>query len=76
MVYDVTATKEALIAHLDWSLQAVDTYPLTRHQKLRLYKAGICSRLSWLLLIEELPMTQERDANHSHLLSKEVGRFG
>jgi len=30
---------------------------LTCRQKLRLYKAGVCPRLSWLLLIEELPIT-------------------
>ena len=39
--HDVTATKEALITNLDQILQAVDACPLTRHQKLRLYKAGI-----------------------------------
>ena len=63
---DVTATKEALTANLDQMLQEVDTCPLTRQQKLGLYKAGICPRLSWLLLIEELPITWvERDLEAS-----------
>jgi len=71
--HDVTATKEALTANLDQMLQAVDTCPLTKHQKLRLYKASICPRLSWLLLIEELPITwieRELEATATHYLKK------
>ena len=55
--HDATATKETLIANLKRMLQAVDKCPLTSRQKLRLYKAGVCPWLSWLLLIEELPIT-------------------
>ena len=53
--HDSTATKETLVANLKRMLQAVDMCLLTYHQKLRLYKAGVCLQLSWLLLIEELP---------------------
>ena len=55
--HDATATKETLIANLKRMLQAVDKCPLTSHQKLKLYKAVVCPQLSWLLLIEELPIT-------------------
>ena len=41
---------------------------LTRYQKLSLYKAGICPRLSWLLLIEELS-DRESLRSHSHPVS-------
>ena len=54
---DATATKETLIANLKRMLQAVDKCPLTSHQKLKLYEAVVCPQLSWLLLIEELPIT-------------------
>ena len=63
--HDVTATKEALITNLDQMLQAVDACPLTRHQKLRLYKAGIY--LSTLLLIEEPPSPGLRKYNTAML---------
>ena len=55
--HPATATKETLIAKLKRMLQAVDKCPLKSHQKLELYKAGVCPRLSWLPLMEELPIT-------------------
>ena len=68
MPHNVTANKELLTANMNRMLIAVDQCPLTCHQKLRLYKAGICPRLSWLLLIEELPISwienQPRDRYH------------
>ena len=36
---------------------AVDRSGLSRHQKLRMYKLGICPRLSWLLSIQEFSLT-------------------
>ena len=38
-------------------LERVDACPVTRQQKLHLCKAGICPRLSWLLTIEDLPIS-------------------
>ena len=38
-------------------LKGVDGSPVTRHQKLRLYKLGIFPRLSWALTVEEFPTT-------------------
>ena len=54
--YDISDTKKALATHLQWMLERIDACPVTRHQKLHLYKAGICPRLSWLLTIEDLPI--------------------
>ena len=43
-------------------LTVIDQKPLTRHQKLRLFKYGVCPRLSWPLLVEDFPITWlERD---------------
>ena len=74
--HDATATKETLTANLKRMLQAVDKCPLTSRQKLRLYKAGVCPRLSWLLLIEELPITwveRELEATATRFLKKWAG---
>ena len=38
-------------------LDSVNSCPLTRGQKLKVYRAGICPRLSWLLTIEALPIS-------------------
>ena len=74
--HDTTTTKEALFINLNRMLHAADQCPLTCHQKLRLYKAGICPRLSWLLLIEELPITwveRELEATATRFLKKLAG---
>ena len=44
--HDIFDTKKALATWLQWMLERVDDCPVTRQQKLRLYKAGICPRLS------------------------------
>ena len=54
--------RSALKGSLQRMLSAIDESPLTRQQKLRLYKHGVCPRLSWPLLVEEFPITWlERD---------------
>ena len=35
----------------------IDATPLTRHQKLHLFRYGVCPRLSWPLTVEDLPIT-------------------
>ena len=43
-------------------LSAIDKTPLTRQQKLCLFKHGVCPRLSWPLDVEDFPITWlERD---------------
>ena len=49
--------REPILASLQKMLEAVDTTPLTRRQKLLLYKAGVCPRLTWPLLIQEFPIS-------------------
>ena len=38
-------------------LTAIDETPVTRQQKLRLFKHGVCPRLSWPLVVEDFPIT-------------------
>ena len=38
-------------------LESVDTCPLTRGQKLKMYRGGVCPHLTWLLTIEDLPIS-------------------
>ena len=42
---------------LQQMLNEIDATPLTRQQKLRLFKYGVCPRLSWPLSVEDLPIT-------------------
>ena len=37
-------------------LGAIDTTPLTRQQKVRLFRYGVCPRMSWPLTVEDLPI--------------------
>ena len=46
---DLSKHKISLILKLDAMLCKVDACPLTRKQKLLVYRAGICPRLSWLI---------------------------
>ena len=47
--------RSALKDRLSQMLRKIDSIPLTRQQKLRLFKDGVCPRLSWSLLTENLP---------------------
>ena len=44
-------------SELSCMLSCNDTCPLTRKQKLLLYKAGVCPQLYWLLTIEQFPIS-------------------
>lgn len=54
---DQAKHKITVKSKLDTMLREVDACPLTRKQKLLVYRAGVCPRLTWLLTIEELPIT-------------------
>ena len=57
-------------------LKAVDAAPVTRHQKLWLYKAGMCPRLTWLLNVQELPITwveRQLEATATRFVKKWAG---
>ena len=47
----------SLQQQLQRMLSAIDGVPLSRQQKLRLFRYGVCPRLSWSLLIEEFSIT-------------------
>ena len=49
--------RSTLKRSLQRMLSAIDESPLTRQQKLHLYKHGVCPRLSWPLLVEEFLVT-------------------
>ena len=50
-----SVARSSLISTLRLMLSAIDQSPLTRQQKLRLFKHGVCPRLSWPLLVESFP---------------------
>ena len=54
---DTQAIKQHVLQKLDNMLQRVDKVPVTRQQKLKLYRAGICPRLSWDLAVNSLPLS-------------------
>ena len=49
--------RKRLVEKLERLLQRVDAVPVTRKQKLMLYKAGICPWLSWDLSVTTLPLS-------------------
>ena len=54
---DHAKSRVAVVSELEHMLCKVDRCHLTRKQKLLLYRAGVCPRLSWLLTIVEFPIT-------------------
>ena len=69
---DLSGTKGELV----YSQPPAHAAPVTRRQNLRLYKAGICPRLSGLLNIEELPFTwveRQLEATVTQFLKKWAG---
>ena len=57
ILHDPNRVKGNTVSHLLQMLDSVNSCPLTRGQKLKLYRAGIVPRLSWLLMIEDLPIS-------------------
>ena len=55
--HDSNRVKKNIESHFLKMLNSVHSCPLTRGQKLKLYRAGIVPRLSWLLTIEDLPIS-------------------
>ena len=54
---DTQQPRQHLQSKLTSLLEKVDAVPVTRHQKLLLYKAAICPRVLWDLGISDLPIT-------------------
>ena len=49
--------REIVSDRLHDMLQKTDSCPITARQKLQIYRSAICSRLSWLLMVQEFPLT-------------------
>ena len=57
-VYSSNSTaRSSLLESLQQMLSVIDESPLSRLQKLRLFKHGVCPRLSWPLLVEVFPIS-------------------
>ena len=73
---NTTKAKENISSQLQRMLHSIDSCPLTRSQKLKLYRAGVCPRLVWLLTIEDLPLSwveKKLDAISTFYVKKWVG---
>ena len=71
-----SSSRSTVLSRLQAMLTAVDDSLLSRRQKLLLYSAGICPRLTWLLLIQEFPiswMEKEVDALATKYLKRWAG---
>ena len=54
---DPADARSSLRESLEAMLRIIDAVPVTRNQKLRLYKQGVCPRLTWPLLVESFPVS-------------------
>ena len=54
---DQATSRNTLVTRLDEMLRKVDACPLTRKQKLLVYRVGVCPSLTWLFSIEEFPIS-------------------
>ena len=73
---DQAKSRAVGVSKLEGMLARVDACPLTRRQKILIYRAGVCPRLSWLLSIEEFPiswMEKRLDALISRYLKRWAG---
>ena len=73
---NLSAARSDLKRALSRMLQAVDRCPVTRHQKLKLYKLGICPRLNWSLTIHEFSVSwieREVEAMATRFLKRWAG---
>ena len=58
-------SKSTVMTKMQDMLEKVDKCPLTRKQKLKLFRAGVCPRLTWLLSIEEFSASWVEKQLHS-----------
>ena len=54
---NIRTIKNQVLNKLTRMLEIVDGTPVMKEQKLRLYRAGICPRMSWDLAINNLPLS-------------------
>ena len=54
---DRSKSRAELVSKFEDMLLKVDACPLTRKQKLLIYRSGVCPRLNWDLSVEEFPIS-------------------
>ena len=57
---DQSKSRTELASKFEDMLAKVDACPLTRKQKLLLYRSGVCPRLMWRLSVEKFPISWVR----------------
>ena len=73
MTIQVPRDKVGAKQKLDTMLLSVDQTLSTRQQKMKRYKQAVCPRMTWLLTVDEYPLTWiEREVEAK--LSEEMGR--
>ena len=55
--HDRAKSQAELVSRFEGMLTKLDAYPLSRKQRLLIYKSGVCPRLSWHLSVEEFPIS-------------------
>ena len=73
---DISTVRSNLHSKLQGLLQRVDNTPVTGKQKILLYRAGICPRITWDLTISHLSqscVTKTLEAEATKFLKKWVG---
>ena len=68
-----TSSRPTIISRPDTMLTAVDATPLTRRQKMLMFSAGICPRLSWPLMTQELPTSWVENSRATRHLKRWSG---
>ena len=54
---DRTKSRAELISKFENMLEKIDVCPLTKKQKLLIYRSGVCPRLNWDLGVEKFPIS-------------------
>ena len=73
---DQSKLRATVLSSLEDMLTRIDACPLSRKQKLLIYRAGVCLRLTWLLSIKEFPISwveKSLDALTSKYLKRWAG---
>ena len=54
---DRARAQAELVSKFEKMLARLDACPLTRKQKLLIYRSGVCPRMTWHLMVEEFPIS-------------------
>ena len=65
--------KQQIHSKLEGFLTATDQSPLSRQQKLKIYRLAICPRLTWLLAMADLPLERTLEPMVTRFLKRWCG---